>query len=244
MNMVDEIKKGNKRVIGKLISDIENNNPKGTELLKELGEPAKHAVILGITGPPGAGKSTLINELAKGLLVEGMRVDIIAVDPSSPITGGALLGDRIRMSDLSKSKDIFIRSMAARGALGSISKAVAGAIRVLEHSAMNYIIVETVGVGQSEVDIRRVADLVVLVTVPGLGDDIQADKAGIIEIADIIVVNKADREDADHTLRHLQNTLRLYENNENHRKVAIISTIALTGKGVDELLLEVKGGRQ
>lgn len=244
MDIVEEIKKGNKRIIGKVISEIENNSPKGVEFLNRLGELFSNAVIVGITGPPGAGKSTLINEIVKRLLIEDKRVGIIAVDPSSPITGGALLGDRIRMSDLNKQQNVFVRSMATRGAMGGISNAVSGTIKVLEHSKMDYIFIETVGVGQLEVGVRQVADIVVLVTVPGLGDDIQSEKAGVIEVSDIIVVNKADREDAENTHRHLQNTLRLYEKSEDHKNIPVISTIATTGQGIDELILKIKGDQQ
>jgi len=244
LDIIQEVKKGNKRAIGKLISKIENESPNVKEILKILGEPSKHAVVVGITGPPGAGKSTLINQLAYRLLDEGKKVGIIAVDPSSPITGGALLGDRIRMIDLNSHENIFIRSMATRGALGGISKAVNDTITLLNYINMDYILVETVGVGQSEVEIRRVADIVILVTVPGLGDDIQSEKAGIIEIADVIVVNKADRDDADNAVRHLVNTLRLNEHNEEYKKVSVINTVAVSGQGIDELIHEIKGDKQ
>lgn len=235
------IKNGDKRAAARLISMIENEDEQAGRLLAECcalkSQSSLKARIIGITGPPGAGKSTLTDQLAKHLLKQHKRVGIIAVDPSSPISGGAFLGDRIRMSDLNVEPDIFIRSMATRGALGGISKAVSGAIRVLEVFGMDTIFVETVGVGQSEVDIAAVADIVVLVTLPGTGDDIQAEKAGVIEIADLIVVNKADHADTDRTIQYLKamlsyNGKRMSE----FPDIEVLSTIASQGKGIAELM--------
>jgi len=254
LKIIDELRNGNKRAIAKAITNIENNTELGKEILMalDLDKPSteanqkatwelggRKAVVIGITGPPGAGKSTLIAQLAGELAKDGKSVGILAVDPSSPITGGALLGDRVRMTDLTLERNIYIRSMATRGALGGIAQAVAGAVKILNAACMEYILLETVGVGQSEVDVRRVADLVLFVTVPGLGDDVQAEKAGVMEIADIIVLNKGDREDADHTMRYLQNSIQISSYMGNAETVPVIKTIAATGAGIPELLKEI-----
>lgn len=197
---------------------------------------------MGITGPPGAGKSTLLDKLIKEARREGLIVGVIAVDPTSPFTGGALLGDRIRMQRHSTDPGVFIRSMATRGSLGGLSKATNDAIKILDAYGCDVIFVETVGVGQIEVDIVKTADTVVLVTIPGLGDDVQTIKAGLMEIADIFVVNKADREGADITYFEL--TLALDLEKEKWEKIGwkppIIETVGTTGKGVKELWEKIK----
>jgi LAO/AO transport system kinase len=241
MDMISAIQNGDKRAAARLISMLENHDPEALKILQDcIGLEAK-AKVIGITGAPGAGKSTLTDQLVKSFLNAGVKVGVIAVDPSSPITGGAFLGDRIRMSDLNSMDNVFIRSMATRGALGGISKAVSGAIRVMEIYGADYIFIETVGIGQSEIDIAGQADTVVLVVVPGMGDDIQAEKAGILEVSDIIAVNKADHEDTYRTIQQLKTMLgfQLKSNSENHKaepwETAIVSTVATNGDGIDEL---------
>jgi LAO/AO transport system kinase len=246
MDMISAIQSGDKRAAARLISMLENHDPEGLKLLHICAALPAKAKVIGITGAPGAGKSTLTDQLAKSLLMDGKKVGIIAVDPSSPISGGAFLGDRIRMSDLNSKKDVFIRSMATRGALGGISKAVSGAVRVMEIYGAEYIFIETVGIGQSEIDVAGQADTVVLVVVPGMGDDIQAEKAGILEVSDIIAVNKADHEDTDRTIKQLKAMLGLrmgvHPQNINGEKTQtdIIPTIATTGEGVLELMAAIE----
>ncbi len=232
MNLREEVVSGNKRAIARLISMVENGELEGMEIINSISHFQTKPVIIGITGPPGAGKSTLTDQLTKHILKEGSKVGIIAVDPSSPITGGALLGDRIRMSDLNREPTVYIRSMATRGALGGLSKAVRDGIAVLTMAGFEYIFVETVGVGQSEVEIMHIADVVVLVMVPGLGDDIQASKAGIMEIANVILVNKADHPLAERTAEQIHSMISLHSPAKGI-PVEVVKTIATTGEGVD-----------
>ena len=197
---------GDMRAVARLISGLEDGDPAAVLALRALGGGGTSHVI-GITGPPGSGKSTLTDKLIGVLRSRGARVGVLAVDPSSPFTGGAILGDRLRMQHHATDEGVFIRSLASRGALGGLSRATSASIRVLDAAGYDWIIIETVGVGQSEVDIVRIADTVVLVSVPGLGDDIQVIKAGIMEIGDIFVVNKADRDGADRVVRELRGML-------------------------------------
>lgn len=246
MELISAIQNGDKRAAARLISMLENHDPEALMHLHSCATLPAKAKVIGITGAPGAGKSTLTDQLAKSLLMDGKKVGIIAVDPSSPISGGAFLGDRIRMSDLNSKKDVFIRSMATRGALGGISKAVSGAVRVMEIYGAEYIFIETVGIGQSEIDVAGQADTVVLVVVPGMGDDIQAEKAGILEVSDIIAVNKADHEDTDRTIKQLKAMLglRMGVHPQNisgeQTETDIIPTIATTGEGVVELMAAIE----
>jgi LAO/AO transport system kinase len=197
MSLAERVVAGEHRAVARAITLVENEDPEARELLRGLYGRTGQAHVCGITGPPGTGKSTLVQGLAIALLHEGKRVAIVAVDPSSPFTGGALLGDRIRMGRALDDPRLFMRSLASRGQLGGLSVATADVITVLDAAGFDVILVETVGAGQSEIEIMRLAQTTLVVAVPGLGDDIQADKAGILEIADLFVVNKADRDDAD-----------------------------------------------
>ena len=198
---------GETRALARLITLLEDHDPEAIEIMRILRGNTGRARTIGITGPPGAGKSTLVTEIIRSLRKRGSRVGVLAVDPSSPFTGGAILGDRLRMQEHATDEGVFMRSLASRGHLGGLSRATGSAARALDAAGFDYILIETVGVGQSEVDIVSVADAVVLISVPGLGDDIQVIKAGIMEIGDIFVVNKADREGADRVVREIRGML-------------------------------------
>ncbi|AMM54120.1 methylmalonyl Co-A mutase-associated GTPase MeaB [Pyrococcus kukulkanii] len=240
--LIERLRKGDRKAVARLITLVENDEEKAREIVRKIYPLTGNAYIVGITGPPGAGKSSLLDKLIREARKEGLIVGVIAVDPTSPFTGGALLGDRIRMQGHATDPGVFIRSMATRGSLGGLAKATNDAIKVLDAYGCDIIFVETVGVGQVEVDIVKTADTVVLVTVPGLGDDVQAIKAGLMEIADIFVINKADREGVDATYFELSLTLDFEA--EKWEKLGwrppIIETIATTGKGVKELWEKIK----
>lgn len=234
---------GEELAIARMISRIESGSVELGEL-RQLYSAGGKAHVVGVTGAPGSGKSTLVAALAGRFLARGLSVGIIAVDPTSPYTGGALLGDRIRMQSLFGDPRVFIRSMATRGALGGLARATADAVAVLDAAGKDVVVVETVGVGQDEVDVARASHTTVVVTVPGLGDDVQAIKAGVIEIADIHVVNKADRDGAARTAAELRTMLNLAgPRPPGAWRPPILMTVAETGQGVEELAQEIERHR-
>lgn len=260
MSPTEQILRGERRAIARQISGIENDRPEARQLLAELYAYTGRAYLVGLTGAPGTGKSTLVNELAKAYRRDRKTVAIISVDPTSPFTGGAILGDRIRMHDLAGDSGVFVRSMATRGSLGGLARATADAAKVFDAAGFEIILIETVGVGQAEVEIASLAHSVIVVEAPGLGDEVQAIKAGILEIADVFVVNKADREGASRTMAALKMMLDLTDNSlpktvlhhgllvdvaapqQNNEKAEaswrppICQTIATEGTGTDEVV--------
>ena len=232
--VVDRLRSGDARVLAQAISTVENRGAGWSDLLKALFPHTGRARVIGMTGPPGAGKSTLVDQLAKHYRKKGQTVGIIAVDPTSPYTGGAILGDRIRMQDHYSDPGIFIRSMATRGSLGGLARATADAATVLDASGRDLIMIETVGVGQDEVDIVRLADVTIVILVPGMGDDVQTIKAGIMEIADIFVINKSDREGAERVEREIR-ALQSLVTRHDLWTPPIVKTVASDGMGTEEL---------
>ena len=232
--LIDQIRARNARAVGRAISRIENDSAGTDGLLKALFPFTGRALVVGVTGAPGSGKSSLVDRLAFHYRNQGKTVGVIAVDPSSPFSGGALLGDRIRMQGLATDPNVFIRSMATRGNLGGLARATIDAVAVLDAAGYDRILVETVGVGQDEVDIVKAAHVSVVVLVPGMGDDIQAIKAGIMEIGDLFVINKADRDGVDRTERELISLLEMAARADGW-KPPIVRTVATENRGIDSL---------
>jgi LAO/AO transport system kinase len=237
--LVDRIVSRDLRAVARAITQIENDAPAAGEILKGIFPYTGRSLTIGITGAPGAGKSSLVDRLAAHYLAEGRSVGIIAVDPSSPFSGGALLGDRIRMQGLATNPDVFIRSMATRGNLGGLARATIDAVAVLDAAGYDRVLVETVGVGQDEVDIVKAADVSVVVLVPGMGDDIQAIKAGIMEIGDVFVINKAERDGVERTEREVLALLEMTMRPDLWQP-PIVRTVATEGRGIDEFALAVE----
>jgi LAO/AO transport system kinase len=235
---LDRLRSGDIRALARGISMVENRSPGWSELLKALFPYSGRARVLGLTGPPGAGKSTLVDQLARFYRKQNQTVGIIAVDPTSPYTGGAILGDRIRMQDHFSDPGIYIRSMATRGSLGGLARTTADVSTVLDASGRDVIMIETVGVGQDEVDIVRLAEVTIVILVPGMGDDVQTIKAGIMEIADIFVINKSDRDGAEHVEREIR-TLQSLAMRGDGWTPPIVKTVASAGSGIEELALAV-----
>lgn len=237
VGLTQELLKGNPRAIAKAISLVENNGRRAQEMMKKIFPYSGHSVVVGITGAPGSGKSTLVDQLIPLLRKREKRIGIVAVDPSSPFSGGAILGDRIRMMRHSVDPEVFIRSMATRGHLGGLAKTTGEAIMVLEAGGKDFILVETVGVGQDEVEVVKMADVVVVVLFPGSGDEIQIFKAGVMEIADIFVLNKADSPEAERVERQLHAILTMGSGMED--STPVVKTVATEGQGVERLISEI-----
>jgi LAO/AO transport system kinase len=237
--LADQVRARDLRALARAISTVENRTSGWSDLLKALFPHSGHARILGLTGPPGAGKSTLVDQLARHYRQENRTVGIIAVDPTSPYTGGAILGDRIRMQDHFSDPGIYIRSMATRGSLGGLARATADVATVLDAAGRDLIMIETVGVGQDEVDIVRLADITIVILVPGMGDDVQTIKAGIMEIADIFVVNKSDHQGAERVEREIRALQSLALRSDNWTP-PIVKTVASEGQGIVELAAAIR----
>ncbi|TDD47802.1 methylmalonyl Co-A mutase-associated GTPase MeaB [Kribbella antibiotica] len=238
--LVDRAREGESRAVARLISLVEDESPMLREVMAALSPYAGHAHIVGITGSPGVGKSTSTSALVTAYRGTGKRVAVLAVDPSSPFSGGALLGDRVRMQDHALDKGVYIRSMASRGHLGGLSWSTPQALRVLDAAGFDVVFVETVGVGQSEVEIAGMADTTIVLLAPGMGDGIQAAKAGILEVGDLYVVNKADRDGVQNVTRDLRNMLALAERAEGAWVPPILKTVASRNEGIDEVVTAIE----
>lgn len=238
-DLVERARAGEARAVARLISLVEDESPLLREVMAALAPHAGHAQVIGITGSPGVGKSTSTSALVSELRGQGKRVGVLAVDPSSPFSGGALLGDRVRMQDHALDREVYIRSMASRGHLGGLAWSTPQALRVLDAAGCDVVLVETVGVGQSEVEIAGMADTTMVLLAPGMGDGIQAAKAGILEIGDIYVVNKADRDGAEQVRRDLRSMLQLADRTEESWRPPIVLTVAHQAQGLDEVVAAI-----
>ncbi|MGH8822912.1 MAG: methylmalonyl Co-A mutase-associated GTPase MeaB [Jiangellaceae bacterium] len=238
-DLVDRARRGDPRAVARLISLVEDASPALREVMAALAPYAGRAVVLGVTGSPGVGKSTVTAALVAAFRADRRRVGVLAVDPSSPFSGGALLGDRVRMQEHATDSGVYIRSMATRGHLGGLAWATPQALRVLDAAGCDVVIVETVGVGQSEVDVAALADTTLVLLAPGMGDGIQAAKAGILEVGDVFVVNKADRDGADQVVRDLRGAIRLAERAPGDWRPPIVKTVAVRREGLDEVVAAV-----
>ena len=238
VELLPSVLAGDQRALARLITVVENNRPQARATLAAAFPHTGHAHIIGVTGAPGTGKSTLVNELAKVLRERDRTVGVIAVDPTSPFSGGAILGDRVRMRDLAGDPGVFIRSMASRGHLGGLAQTTSDVVKVLDAAGFNTVVVETVGAGQAEVDIARTAHTTIVIEAPGLGDEVQALKAGLLEVADVLVVNKADRPGASQTTRALQVMLEMGRSGKDTEEwqPPVLQTVALDGTGVESVL--------
>src|SRR5690349_16331806 len=241
-DLIDKVLGGESRFIARAITTVENGGIGAAELMKAVFPRTGNATVIGITGAPGAGKSSLVDKLALHYKDKGERVGIVCIDPSSPFSGGAILGDRIRMATLGLDKNVFIRSMATRGNLGGLSRATADAVAIMDAAGFDKVIVETVGVGQDEVEIVKTADVSIVVLVPGMGDDIQAIKAGIMEIGDVFAINKADREGVLRTQKELEALLSL-AHRPDFWNPPIVKTIATENKGIEDLSTAIESYR-
>ena len=241
-SLIDRVTAGELNAVARAISKVEDGSADSLELMKQIFPRTGRALTIGITGSPGAGKSSLVDKLAAFYRRGGERVGIIAVDPSSPFSGGAILGDRIRMQALSLDKGVFIRSMATRGNLGGLARATVEAVAILDAAGYEKVIVETVGVGQDEIEIAKTADVCVVVLVPGMGDDVQTMKAGIMEIGDVLVINKADREGVLRTEKELESLLSFAAHAD--WQPPIIKTVAIEGKGIEDLAAAIASSRE
>jgi len=238
-DLVRRIRGGEIRALSRAISTVEDHTPESKELLKALFPYSGNAMLLGLTGSPGAGKSTLVDQVARAYRKQGKTIGVVAVDPTSPFSGGAILGDRIRMQSHHADAGIFIRSMATRGSLGGLASTTADVATVLDASGRDIVMIETVGVGQDEVDIVRLADVTIVVLVPGMGDDVQTIKAGIMEIADIFVINKADRDGAERVEREIRAMQSLATRHDDWTP-PIVKTVASDGSGIEELVQAIE----
>ncbi len=249
-NLAERLLSGDRRALARMVTLIENESPQARRYLAELHQHAGNAHIVGVTGAPGAGKSTLVTHIVRELRRRDRKVGVIAVDPTSPFTGGAILGDRIRMMELAGDPNVFIRSMASRGSLGGLSASTRDVVRAMDAAGYNPIIIETVGTGQAEVEVMRAAQTVLVVSAPGMGDEVQAIKAGILEIADIFVVSKADKPGADQTVAELAMLLsldpnrRLHDKSKPYWRIPVLKTSAIKDQGITQLVDAIEQHRE